>query len=450
MMIQLRRKITKELNHIAIPLIIQSISGLCLGLIDQAMIGRISIIAFSAIGVIFSTLSFMAGILGYVSITFNIKASKFLGEYNDKAFREHFISSILLNTLIGLVFGVLLIIFKKPLLVYIFGFKGEILEQALAYATLMSPYLLLQLLLFNFSAIFKIKKDTKWILIGSTVSTLTNILLNYILIFGKLGLPKLGIQGAGMATLFSLLLNLSIYWIICKKDIQFQCRELNIYIKNFKSYIVDSLPLMGQELLEGSIFTIGIHAIISRIGVVELSAYLILTQINSIILMPMYMYGSATLTLTSENLGKKNFTYLHYIPKIGSQISLTLYLLLASVCLIFKDLIPNLITDNLEVITLASDLMIFIILSNLFNPMSTVYQYSMQAIGKGKITLLNSSIVNFIALFLMIAIFTASKGSIHSVFIGLFANFLFLFFAHSSKYKNLISTISNPVASHSL
>ncbi|OON97846.1 MAG: hypothetical protein ATN32_05220 [Candidatus Epulonipiscium fishelsonii] len=79
----------KELNSIAIPLIIQSITGLCLGLIDQAMIGRISVISFGAIGIGISILSFLAGILGYISTSFNIKASRVLGKNNTTAIKKN-------------------------------------------------------------------------------------------------------------------------------------------------------------------------------------------------------------------------------------------------------------------------------------------------------------------------------------------------------------------------
>jgi multidrug efflux pump len=71
---------TKELNNIAVPLIIQSMAGLIIGFTDQAMVGRISILAYSAVGVISSLLSLLAGVLGFTSVVFNINGAKSLGK----------------------------------------------------------------------------------------------------------------------------------------------------------------------------------------------------------------------------------------------------------------------------------------------------------------------------------------------------------------------------------
>lgn len=66
----MRAKI-KEINLIALPLLLQSITGLALGLVDQAMIGRISIEAFAAVGVIVALLYTITGILGSIAVAFN-------------------------------------------------------------------------------------------------------------------------------------------------------------------------------------------------------------------------------------------------------------------------------------------------------------------------------------------------------------------------------------------
>ncbi|ONI43371.1 hypothetical protein AN640_06405 [Candidatus Epulonipiscium fishelsonii] len=433
----------KELNSIAIPLIIQSITGLCLGLIDQAMIGRISVISFGAIGIGISILSFLAGILGYISTSFNIKASRVLGKNNTTAIKEYFLSSIVLNTIVGLLLGIFLVLGKRTLLMYIFGFEGEILEQACIYINIMSPYLILQLLLFNFSALLKIQKQTKWILISSTISTISNLILNYILIFGKLGMPILGIRGAAISTVISMFLNLSIYVYLSRSYIDFKINSLKTHLRNFKELIVTALPLMTQELLEGSIFIVGIQALISNIGVIELSSYLIVVQINNILLMPMYMYGTAILTLVSENLGKEDFAYIKNIPKVAGNLAFILYFIGGIICILYREYIPNLITNDVEVIAYASNLIPLILVSNLFNSKSTIYQYSMQAIDSGKDALFIATKINFISLFIMLIIFIVSNGSIMSIFIGLFINFTLLWIFYSRKYENILDVIRN-------
>ncbi|MEA4827369.1 MATE family efflux transporter [Clostridium sp. JNZ J1-5] len=429
----------KELNNIAVPLIIQSVAGLIIGLTDQAMVGRISIFAYSAVGVIMSLLSLLAGVLGFTSVVFNINGAKALGKDDSVDFQDEFSSCLILNILIGLTFFIIIILFQKPLLILLYGFKGRILEEAVAYSIIMSVYIIIQLLLFSFSALFKIKKMTKWILIGSTSASIINLILDYGLIFGNFGLPKLEVKGAAIGTILSLIINLLFYICICRKYVQFNYKKIEIYKFKIKNNIKKSIPLMGQDILEGSIFIIATNAIISRIGVIEISAYLILTQLINIILIPMYMYGSATLTLISKNDGKNNEESLINIPKLSILLSIAIYLSLSILFLIFREYLPRLITNDKEVILIASNLLIYIIMSNIFNPFCTIYKYSLQSLNESNFVLFNTAKVNFISLFLMLFSVYILKIQLYGIFISLFLNYLIIFVIYLKKYNSCIA-----------
>lgn len=437
-MYKLIKNEAKELNNIALPLIIQSITGLIIGFTDQAMVGRISIFAYSAIGVVVSLLSLLAGILGYTSVVFNINGAKALGKEDTADFQDEFISCLILNILIGLAFFIIIILFKIPILSLLYGFKGKILDEAINYLNIMSVYILIELLLFNFSALFKIKKMTKWVLIGSTTSSIINVILDYGLIFGNLGLPKLGGKGAAIGTIVSLVINLLFYICICKNYIEFDYRKIDIYKYKIKNNIKESIPLMGQEVLEGSIFVITINAIISRIGVVELSAYLILTELINIILIPMYMYGSATLTLISQNDGKNDRKSLISIPKLSILISMIIYLFLSILFIAFREYLPQLITNDKKVILIASNLLIYIIISNIFNPFCTIYKYSLQSLNESKFVLINTAKVNFLSLFTMFFLIYTFKIEMYGIFISLFFNYVIVFIIYFKKYNSCI------------
>lgn len=434
----LRNNTVKQLNTIAIPLIIQSISSLIISFTDQALVGRISIYAFSSIGVITTLLSFIAGILGFISVSFNIRASKLIGKNNLEEFKDEFISSLLLNTFIGLIFVVLIIFSAKQILVIFYNFSRTILSEALKYFNIMSLYILIQLLLFNFSAYFKVIKNTKYILISSLSASILNILLDYIFIFGKLGFPQLGVTGAAMASIISLLLNLLIYILIAKKDIVLNISKFKKYWYIIKQELIDSIPLMGQELLEGSIFVIFINAILARIGLIELTSYLLVSQFISIILMPMYMYGSATLTLVSENSEQTDFKLLKLIPKYSIKLSITIYILLSFILILFKNQVPKLITDNNSVINYSSNILVILLLINLLNPIQTIYKYALQAYSDSTFVLYSTAFINFVSLIVMSTLVFIFKVNINGLFIGFLINYILLIYVYIKRYNKLI------------
>lgn len=90
-----------ELNSFAIPLIIQFVASYLIGLTDQAIIGRISVEAYGVIGVVNSFNYMLLGIVGSVSIIFNIRAGDALERKDTDTFRREFMSSILLGCFIG-------------------------------------------------------------------------------------------------------------------------------------------------------------------------------------------------------------------------------------------------------------------------------------------------------------------------------------------------------------
>lgn len=433
------RQRKKEINAIAFPLIMQSITGLVIGLVDQAMIGRISIFAFGAVGTISSLLYTIAGILGYVSVAFNIRSSKALGESNKDKFYLEFVSSLILNTFIGLLFLLAMIIFKREILTILFKFAGETLEESLKYMKALQFYLLIQLLLFNFSAYFKIKRNTKWIFYGSTTSSILNTFLNYIFIFGKFGLPKMGVYGAGIASILSLSVNLLIYILVARNDIKLAFKKAKTNISHIKNIVIESAPLMGQELLESSLFVVALNALLSRIGILELSGYLLTVRIVSISLMPVYMYGTASLTLIGEKLGEKNYEYLNDMPKIVLSLSMSFYIILGLIFIVFRNYVPRILTNDTHLIKYASELLIPLIIINSMNVCYQIFKYCMQAASMSKFVLYVTAKINFISFIIMIGLFYILEYKMLAVYIGLALNYMLLTILLVKKYYNSIN-----------
>ncbi|EJS46652.1 MATE family efflux transporter [Bacillus cereus] len=433
----------KEINHIAVPLVVNSIAGLLIKLVDQAMIGRISVEAYGAIGVVSSLLFTFAGILGVMSVSFNIYGSRSMGQEDIKSFNNYFISSIFLNIIIGISLALLLLIFQRPLLSIVFGFEGNILEDSIQYLTIMSVYILIQLLLFTFSTFFKIIKETKWIFIGSTVASILNVILNYLLIFGNFGFPKLGISGSAIATIIALSINLIFYMYLCRKQLKITFLNFKIYINNLKFLCKKSTSLVGQEILEGGIFIIGVNAMIARTGDIQLSGYLLVSQILSIILIPMYMYSSAILTLVSERYGSKQLMDLKELPRVTLGLIMVFYMFLSIIFVFLKYEVVAFITNDTNLINYAASILTFIIIANIFNPLHNVYKYALQAIGQSNYVLIKTAIINLITFVMMVITIYVFNLNIFGVFISLFFNYVMLSIIFSRKYKGILNGIES-------
>lgn len=436
MFISINKDNFKLLNKLAVPLIIQNIACMSIGLIDQMFIGRISADIYGAIGITISLMNFMAGIFGYFAVAFHIIGSKKQGEENKEEFREVFISSLLIDFVIGVIYGILTILLCKFIFKNFYGLSGEALNAAVTYSYITCPYMLFQLVIFSCSSYFKIKKNTSKLMFISTGASILNTILDYIFIFGKFGFPKLGTVGAATATMISVFINMLILLLAARKDIVYFFNK--DYLQRIKELIKTSLPLAGEELLEGSIFVLMINAIISNIGINEIGAYLLAKNVLEIILISMYMYGSAELTLVGEKIGQHLYGEIKKIAFSGVLISFSIYVVLSIFVIIFKNDVPKMISNDKNLIGLASQIMIPMVIMNLFNPIQTIYKYVLQACSDGKYVLYITALINVIA-FIIIMILYMIGWKLWSVFIGFFVNYVLAMFVYLFRLKKVVS-----------
>jgi putative MATE family efflux protein len=440
-MSKIDRKLLKNINQMALPLVLNSVTGLLIGLIDQAMVGRISSIAFGAVGLISTTFNSIAGMLGMIAIAFNIIGAKNKGEGNEDSFKYKFIIGVYLSLFVGIVFFSMVLFFSSPVLKFVFGLEGEILKEAMDYGKIFSLTVGLNMILFMFSSYFKIINKTKYLLYGSTTATISNVVLNYILIFGKLGFKPMGVKGAGIASVLSLMINLSIYIIVIWKESLLKVTSKipkQEIIKSINSLIKVSLPLMGQEVFESTLIVICSNAILSRIGVLELSVYTLLLSLVSIMLMPMYSYASTSLTMVSEYLGKRELEKVKVIPKLCLLLSLVFCISFAVILLFFRSHVPRIITNDVNLIGACSMYFIYAVVANIFNVPNNIYKYSLQGIGDGVWVFLSSTIINIIGIALICVFSIVLKLELYGVYLGLFINFFILSLFNYVRYTTML------------
>lgn len=294
-----RKSCITELNKMALPLIAGSITSILMGIIDQAFIGHISLEAYAGVGLVYSCINSLVGVLGAFSIVFNICGSNLKGRNDLKGISEEF--SLLLILCGGIGFGLFILfnIFCNPILHKGFGLTGKTLQEASEYLRIFSFSIPLNLVIFLYSSVFKIFKKTNHIFATTLFINILGVCLDYILIYGKLGLPAFGAKGAALGSILSLIVYLGIYSYTARHLVQIDLRIPQI-LKKIKDKIRFSIPFLAQEFMEDILFVVGLNMIVARIGTVELSAYNLILQIISIIQMPMFGYSTATVSLVSE------------------------------------------------------------------------------------------------------------------------------------------------------
>ena len=220
-----------QLNQLALPLILSNVVSLVISLCDQAVMGHLSITSFAAVGIVAGFINSVTGVLGATSISFNILGARVY--QNQSLFRKYLETQVILSLLIGLLGFGFITFGGKFIFQQIYQLNAQVLEEALNYAYIFSSSIGLNLLLFTCSSYLKIINRTKYILIGNTVATISNVILDLLFVYG-LGL---GMIGNAVGSVLALILNLIIYLVLLKCEIRWEVPLFRFYL-NQKSTLV--------------------------------------------------------------------------------------------------------------------------------------------------------------------------------------------------------------------
>lgn len=434
------RKLNEDLNKIAFPLLIQSISAILIGIIDQAMIGRTSIEGYGAVGIVNSTLYVITGVLGILSVTFNIMASR-QKNFDKDDVQKLFSDFISLGLLLSVFTYVTIFIFKDIIFKVMYGLNGQILDIAKVYFTIYGFSIVLNTMIFIVSTNFKIYKKTKYILIFSIIANIANVFLNYILIFGKLGLPKLGVTGAAIASILATIIQLILLLIFSKAILNIKM-GFSFRVYKYSEIIKKSFPILVQDLMDGMILILLINSFIGRLSVSEIGTYSLINSIISVSIMPGYIYGSSVMTLVGQYFHNKNFINCHHIIRQALKNSLLIIIVILLIAYFKPMFIVKIITDETNLIELSSKIIFWALLFQVVRIPQEIYKNALQTMDESNYVLKHTFISNSVCVILIMSFFILNQRNIMVVYISLFINYFIQYFYFRRKCKSKMKILN--------
>ncbi|MEA4893951.1 MAG: MATE family efflux transporter, partial [Oscillospiraceae bacterium] len=183
------------LLKIALPLIFSMLVQALYNVVDSFFVSRISENALTAVSLAFPVQNFMIGFGVGTGIGMNALLSRRLGQKNREAVDSAAMNGVflaLMNTVVFMLFG----IFFSGAFFRTQTDVAEIVEMGTAYLSICTTICFGVFFDFAFSRLLQSTGLTKYSMIGQIIGAVANIALDWILIFGNLGFPKLGVAGA--------------------------------------------------------------------------------------------------------------------------------------------------------------------------------------------------------------------------------------------------------------
>ena len=192
-------KLSRQLTSLAGPIFIETLLVMMLGAVDTFMLSRYSDNSVAAVGVVNQLMNLVFLLFEVISIGTSILCSQYIGAGRRDKVIQVVCISLIFNLLSGLAISLGLYFFADNLL-HMMGLRPDLMSDGLPYMKIVGGFAFLQAISLSLSASLRSADKAKYPMYVSVIVNVLNIIGNYSLIFGKFGMPALGVEGAAIST----------------------------------------------------------------------------------------------------------------------------------------------------------------------------------------------------------------------------------------------------------
>ena len=300
----------KEAALIAIPISLQNVITIGVNLADTVMVGALGEVTLSATALAGQFVNIFQICCMGIGMGANVLTSRFWGMKDISSLKKAVTLMLRICVSLALLVFTLPTILCPELLMKIYTNDPEVIAEGILYFRWMIPCYLLQGLALTCTIVLRSVGQVKIPLLSSLGAFFINIFFNYIFIFGKLGLPAMGIQGAGIGTLIARVFEFTFilgYMFIFDKRIGYRLRDLRTKCGDLiNTYVHISLPVFVSDTLLG-LGNSAVAMVMGRIGrdFVSANSITVVTQQLSTVLIQGICNASCIMTGHTLGRGEK-------------------------------------------------------------------------------------------------------------------------------------------------
>lgn len=352
MVLNKRKNGIKEgLRKLVVPIFIETLLIMMLGAVDTVMLSQYSDEAVAAVGVVNQLVMFAFLIFEIINMGTSVLCSQYLGAKLPHKVVQVVGVSLLLNILIGLGVSAVLY-FGAPWLLHMMGLRAELMTYGVNYMEIVGAFAFFQAISLTISASLKSADKAIYPMLVVVVVNVLNIIGNYTLIFGKFGMPALGVEGAAISTAFARGVSMVVLFVILfRKHISsfplkyfrpFPWMELKNLLKIGVPSAGENMSYsLSQVVLTYFINLLGNEALAARMYVVNVVMFVYLFTIA------MAQGGAISI---GHLVGKKRIRGAYLLGKYVMRLSVLVSVTLSCVWALMGKTMFGWLTDNPEII----------------------------------------------------------------------------------------------------
>lgn len=349
-----KKVIRKEIYYLIIPIILENIFQMSSGIISAAMIGRLEPTLISAQGICSRVTGVLWCLFKGIGIGATVVIAKAHGEGNMAKCKKVFEQTAVTGVVISIISMAIVLFYSSSILSF-FTENSNTLNEAGKYMKIVifnSPFVLIMSAV---TAVYQGHGNTKTPMYIAVAVNIVNLVLGYLLIYGKLGFPKLSLIGAGTAIVSSQIVGaaLGLYLLYNRKNGLFSTYASGKSIPRIELPLMKEVYSIGIPAAFESMFwqlsAIIMSKVILSYGEVTFAAYQLGLQAEILSEMPAVGVGVAATSLTANAIGRRDDKLLRAYTKQLITTTAIISLFSSILIIVFPRLFMSFFTSNIQI-----------------------------------------------------------------------------------------------------
>ncbi len=393
--------VIKKILTLAVPIILSNLLYTVQNIVSLLLVSPLGSLAIAGVGFASTLLWFIYGTMAVVYTGVNVLTAQSVGAGKS----ANAITS--LGIFLSLIFALPMVFFGKAFVLHfleLFSTPKEVVNVALQY---LEPIFLLLPFAFatnSINATFNGLGKTKVILYATIFTTLANIGLAVVLIYGKLGFPRLGVEGAGWSVAVAETLALLVYLpFLIKEEKVSPLRGGLFSLSKLLDILKIGLPTGVERLIMSFSYNVFV-GLVAVCGATVLAAFQIGLRIEAVSFTVGMAFSFAATTIAGQNFGAKNPYGVRVGIKTTLSVAVSIMTLLGVLIALFSQHLAEFFTRDPKVVEWTVKYLYIIALSQPLMAVIFVLAGAIRGLGKTKIPLV-VNITNFWLVRLLPAMF---------------------------------------------
>ncbi len=340
---------TKEIWALSWPVMLSQAMVTAVGLIDIAMVGRLGALSVAAVG--YATQFFFMAQSMLIAVGFACVAlmARAIGSGDPERARRAMMASIVVAVGTSLLAIAVVLSVPRTLMAWL-NAEPAVIELTLPYLRLVFASSLLLSVSMTLEYALRADRKTATPMRIAAVVTVVKVALNAVLIFGLLGAPAMGIEGAGWATLGSQLLAVVLFsWVVVRAPAHSPLSASWADLRSCGPLLKEVVRLAAPGVAERVVLNTALlayFAILGAYGTVAVAAYTVGVRVLAFSWIPGTGFAAAVATLVGQALGRKDRRGAETVAWSGARTALITAVVLGTACALAREDLARLFTND--------------------------------------------------------------------------------------------------------